>query len=896
MNDLPPLATREHWDQLSDWFSAWLSADEAERERLRAQLALEHPDLVASADAMTGSSRVWGGFLETPALVLAARELAHEDSLLSPGDTIGPYRIVRLLARGGMGDVYRATDVRLQRDIALKVLAETRTNDPQRVDRFMKEARATASLDHPNVVRVYDVGRVDGRAYLIAELLEGETLRSRISRGPMPAGEVLRMAIEIVSGLGAAHGAGLVHRDLKPENIFLTRSGAAKILDFGIAKLAQDETVADGFSTLTGVVLGTAGYLAPEQIRGERVDARADLFAVGVVLFEALTGTRAFAREHLVETLYAILHDPPADAVALRDASPAVTDIVMRLLEKAPASRFQSCTELMTALESIEVDAVPSPSPTARSETSSAPLPKQGPAPAGRPARLRHARRAVGALIGLATAAVALTWYASAPFRAPSADATRVTLAVMPFRSIPAGSGDDLLELGLADVLVSRLGQLAEIRVLPLMTVERLRSRGDTSDAVRRLGATHLLTGTIQRDERRVRATVRLVSTADDRTLWSTPIDADASSAFSIQDIIVTRVVGELAPRLSAGTRRSLSDPGTRDGRAFEAYLRGRAFVLKATRAELVRAIEFFNEALKLDPGYADGWAGLASAYRRMTIGGDVPPSEAFEQAKRAANEALRIDPDHAEAHSALGTVAFWYEWDYGRAERLLRRALDLQPSSGDSQTYLAHLFSNLGRHDEALEHIRRARAFDPDWPVPRSLEGQFLLMARRYEESLERLDALVQAEPEFAGGHVMRVYPLLALQRYDDAIEACARTRELRRRVDGSEQLYSWGAGLEGYALARMGRPADAVRVLDDLRKHAGSQYVSPYAEALVLHALGREDAALERLQASVRVRDHRVTFLGVDPKWDELRGRPAFRDILSQVHLLDVSDRIRR
>ncbi len=258
MGDLSQIVTQERWDTLSAWLGAWLEADEPGRERLRAQLADEQPDLVAGADALTRSSRRLQGFLETPALLLAARELAHaEDALLQEGSAVGPYRIVSLLARGGMGDVYRATDVRLQRDVALKVLAETRTGDPQRLDRFMKEARVTASLDHPNIVRVYDVGRVDDRAYLVAELLEGETLRARISRGPMPAQEVLRMAAEIVSGLGAAHEAGLVHRDLKPENIFLTRSGTAKILDFGIAKLAQDERVGDGSSTLTGVVLGT---------------------------------------------------------------------------------------------------------------------------------------------------------------------------------------------------------------------------------------------------------------------------------------------------------------------------------------------------------------------------------------------------------------------------------------------------------------------------------------------------------------------------------------------------------------------------------------------------------------------------------------------------------------
>ena len=343
--------TGEQWDTLSAWLTAWMQADAPGRGRLRAELAIEHPDLTMAADTLADASARLDKFLETPALVVAAHALAADEGVLPAGATIGPYRVTGLLARGGMGDVYRATDLRLHRDVALKVLTETRTNDPQRLERFTQEAAVTASLEHPNVVRVYDVGCVDGRAYLVAELLEGETLRERIARGPMPLAEVLLTAAEIVSGLGAAHEAGLVHRDLKPENIFLTRNGTAKILDFGIAKLAQDETVGDGKSTLTGVVLGTAGYLAPEQIRGERVDARADLFAVGVVLFEALTGTRAFARAHLVETLHAILHEPPADALASRDdLPPALVDVVMRLMEKAPDARYQSCADLSRAL------------------------------------------------------------------------------------------------------------------------------------------------------------------------------------------------------------------------------------------------------------------------------------------------------------------------------------------------------------------------------------------------------------------------------------------------------------------------------------------------------------------------------------------------------------------
>jgi tetratricopeptide (TPR) repeat protein len=278
-----------------------------------------------------------------------------------------------------------------------------------------------------------------------------------------------------------------------------------------------------------------------------------------------------------------------------------------------------------------------------------------------------------------------------------------------------------------------------------------------------------------------------------------------------------------------------------------------------------------------------------------MPIVGGVS-SDAFAEAREAATRALDLDPDHAEAHSVLGTVAFWYEWDYPRAERLLRRALALQPSSADSQVFLAHLLSNTGRHDEALGEIRRARALDPSWSVPRSLEGQFLFAARRYEDALAHLNAMLEVEPRFWTGHLFRVYPLIALRHYEDAIQGCDRVLELRRALDSSLQPHPWVVGLKGYTLARTGRPAEAEALLAELRSHSGKQYASAQAEALVLHGLGRDGEAVVRLRDAVDSRDVFVTFLGVDPKWDDLRSSPAFRDVLSHVNLLDVSDRIRR
>ena len=866
----------EGWEAVSNWLNAWLAADASERERLRARLAHERPDLVEEVGALADASQQLGGFLETPALVLAATELAQEDDRLAEGSMLGPYRVEAFLARGGMGDVYRAVDTRLRRPVAIKVLAQTKTGDPHRVARFMHEARTTASLDHPHIVKVHDVGHVEGRTYLVAEFLEGETLRARIGRGAMPANDVTRIAIEIAKGLHSAHAAGVVHRDLKPDNIFLTTAGPTKILDFGIAKLAQDESVSDGFSTLTGIVLGTAGYLSPEQIRGSAVDGRADLFALGTLMFEMLTGSRAFAREHTVDTLHAILHEPtPAVLLERPGVPPALAAIVTRLLDKSPDARYQSAASLIDALERVDVGDHWTPvgiwSRRAIRRIRAA-----------TPSRRVSIASLAAIASAAATVAIAWPWFGE-PGTPSGGGPPALVLAVMPFRSLPATADNELLEIGLADVFVSRLGQLAGVRVLPLTATERLKGQ-EPRQAGRAVEATHVLTVTLQRDQHTVRAVPQLMLVSDGRIVWSTNVDTDAASVFSIQDIIVTRVIEELAPQLSSGARATLARAGTRNAQAFDAYLRGRVHVAKPTPKDLMQAAAFFDEALRLDPNYADAWAGLGSAYKRLPIvtGGS---SDAFAKARDAANRALALQPEHAEATSVLGTVAFWYEWNYQRAEALLRRALELQPSSADSQVFLAHLLSNIGRFDEALNEIRRAQALDPGWPVPRSLEGQFLFMARRYDAALQRLEETLQVHQDFWNAHLFRVWTLIALERYDDSLEAADRAQLLRPGPEGSAM---GPLAMKGYALVRMGRRREAEAMIEKIRADRSSP-------AILLHALGRNDEALAQLRAAVAERSVSVTFLGVDPRWDDLRDSPGFQDVLSSANLLDVSRRVR-
>ena len=706
------------WDVLSAWLNQWVAADEDGRARLRAQLAAEHPELVAEAEALAHASGRLGGFLETPALVLEARNIATDDPVLRSGAEVGPYRVATLLARGGTGDVYRATDTRLRRDVALKVLSHTRTSDPHRVERFIHEARLTASLDHANIVRVYDVGRTPEHTYLVAELLEGETLRARIEGGPMPVDDVLRIGVEISSGLAGAHAAGLVHRDLKPDNIFLTRSGVTKILDFGIAKLAEGEVTGDGFATMTGVVLGTAGYLAPEQIRGLDVDVRADLFALGTVLFEMLTGRRAFGREHMVDTLHAILHDPPSTALAERSDVPlALSHIVMRLLEKSPDLRFDSAEEVIAVLHYVDANEAP-PRTSVR----------------------RPAWWAVGIVIAAASIAAL---------------------------------------------------------------------------------------------------------TVDTRDWFGRPAVA------------------------------------TPNERAIAPYRAGRAIVLRPDPDNLRTAAKYFQEAIDIDPAFANAWAGLASAHKRMAVTGGADAREAFPEVLRAAGRALELDPSNAEAISAQGTVAFWYEWDYAKAERLLKKALSIDENHADAHLFLGHVYSNVDRADDALREIRRARELANEWPQPRALEGLFLRNARRYDESLRHLDTVVNdLDPTLWTAQLFRAEALFALGRYEESLAAIAAEKKFP---------HPHPLAFRGYVLARINRTAEAEAALAALPPRGFS-----YQRALVLHGLGHNEAAFAELRKAIDEKLVHVTFLGVDPDWDALRRSEAFRELAKRVNLLEVSDRV--
>jgi len=851
----------ERWQVLSDWLNEWLEAEPQARLRLRDEFAVSHPELIGEADRLSSSAEFLTGFLDTPALVLAARELAVDAPVLPAGASVGPYRVVKLLARGGMGDVYRATDSRLGRDVALKVLSPARTGDPRRMERFLMEARVTAQLDHPNIVRVYDVGRVDEQAYLVAELLDGETLRARIVRGPIGPDEVRRIALDVARGLAAAHAAGLVHRDLKPENIFLTRSGETKLLDFGIAKLTQDEAVPDGASTLTGVVLGTAGYLAPEQIRGDTVDGRADLFAFGAVLFEMVTGTRAFVRDQIVDTLHAILHDPPASALEHSAGVPvSLATIVGRLLNKAPDTRFQSADELIEALERADVGRTRSWSER-------------------QIAKIRTGLKrpiwkiAAAALVLAAVSGGVLFWkrWSLPPIN---------SIAVLPFENMADDSETAYMSEGMTDGLIDRLWRVQSLRVVLM----RFKGEKDPLKAAQahRVGA--VVTGDVSRRGTQIVISAALFHGETGERLWGDRFEASKAELMSVQDRIALSIAEALRLRLSRQEKARLGEGGTNNPDSYELYVKGR-FLLQSDQEDPdFEAQKLFIKATELDPSFLNAHLAIVTTYIRSMSHGFAPPGEAAAHARTALAKAAAIDPNNISVRVQRAHLDLMTTYDWAATEKVYREVMH-EPALLRTTQYhpIALFFAAIGKPDEAVQLVKRALDVDSGNVESRMMLGNYLLQAGRLNEALAVFQEIRVGTPEdprpWFG--ISDVY-----KRSNDFPQAAdARRKAYEFAGDGDAEAAFIGKTIEDrYSKAEITVARSELRQLEEQANTR--RYIHPFYIARLHVQIGNRQDALLWLRRAVADGGHAgLMLLKVDPVWDSVRADPRFADIVRRL-----------
>jgi len=779
---------------------------------------------------------------------------------LSPGCRLGRYEVISPVGAGGMGEVYRARDCQLDRFVAIKVLPEHLSTDPVARDRFEREARAVAALSHPNVMSIHDFGTEAGVAYAVMELLEGETLRRRLNRSPLPWRKVVELGRAIADGLSAVHSRGIVHHDLKPENIFLTADGKVKILDFGLAQLRPTvrlenlSTAPTVTRTEPAAVTGTMGYMSPEQARGIRCDARSDVFSLGCVLHEAVTGRRTFARASAADTLAAILKEDPPEIPGSGDAVPVELERVIRhCLEKDPESRFHSTRDLGFALEALLRDPVASP---ARGRARFRPGPAVG------------ASAVVLLVIGLVVA------WAYRQRNRPPID----SLAILPLVNVGGDPGAEYLSDGLTESLINSFSQLRGVRVVSRPTVFRYRGQEvDPEEVGRALKVRAVLTGRVIQRGDALNVQMDLIDVEERSQLWGQQFDRRIEDVVAVQEEISREVSQRLRLRLTGEESKRLTRAYPRDSKAYQAYLKGRHHAYRFTEGDLEKAVGFFNEAISIEPTYGPAYAGLAETY--LQAGFYAGPREWYPKARQAALKALEIDDELAEAHNALAMVKYVVDWDWAGAEKEFRRAIGLNPDYVWARDGYGFYLAVLGRQDESLAQFQKAVELEPLVPYLAVDLAEGWRLARRYDQAIEQYRKALDLDPNYWVG-----YQLLALTHvHKGEYEAAIAQVEQARRVSDDPQLLA----LLVYIHAASGKKGTARKLLAELEALSRKRYVPHYMMAIVHTGLEEKDQAFRWLERSYGEREIFMVLLKVDPPLDPLRADPRYADLLRRMGL---------
>jgi TolB-like protein/Tfp pilus assembly protein PilF len=868
------------WQRAKQVFQEALELSPAERPGYVARACGGDSDLQREVESLLTELAAAGNFMEAPAAEwmglsnLEARS-EHTEPRLQPGAEVGPYQVRALLGRGGMGEVYRAWDPRLGREVALKVLLPEVAGDEESIRRFEQEARAASALNHPAILTVHDIGRAGPMLYIVTELVQGHTLRELIRLGPLSLPTLLIVGSQVAAGLAKAHARGVVHRDLKPENVMLTEDLFVRILDFGLAKLQRSEPEAPGHSTFrAGRLMGTLGYMSPEQARGEPVDFRSDQFALGVMLYELASGKPAFPRGSIAESLAATLHQQPVPLAQLRPSLPAaLLKVVDRCLAKDPADRYPSTDEPAQELMRLRVR-------TAEIEAI-----KHGPATVQLPPPRSGRRRwlwLAAAATALVLAAAGLGWGLlrdSAPTSIATARGPRpapLSLAVLPFKTLdPGGNGEDAyLGVGMADALITQFARTRRMLVRPTSAVRIYTKPGqDPVEIGRELGVEVVLDGHLQRADR-LRLTMQLLRVRDGALLWADKLDAPLTGILSLQDSIADKVMRVLPVSLTGDESKRLMLRATENDEAFRSYLKGRYYWNQRTEQSVNKALEFFKEALNADPSFAQAWAGMSDAYIVLTPF-TIPLRKALPLAKAAVQKALELDDSLAEAHASLAHVQT-YLWEWAEAERAYKRAIELHPGYATAHHWYAWHLMALGRTDEALASMQAAHDADPLSKMISADTGQVYYFAGQPQRALDHCRKELAMDAAFPHTHRCLALALQALGRHEEAIAAFEKVEAL-----GSPQREALA---HAYGLA--GQTRKARQLLAGLTQPTDA-YVSPYGIARVYTALQERDQALASLEAAYQVNDGELLMVAVDPAFTPLHSDPRFTTLLRKMGL---------
>jgi serine/threonine protein kinase/tetratricopeptide (TPR) repeat protein len=774
------------------------------------------------------------------------------------GQTFGHYRILAKIGAGGMGEVYRAHDQRLDRDVALKVLPTGTLSDKVARKHFRKEALTLSKLNHPNIATVYDFDSQVGVDFLAMEHVDGQTLAQVIAGRALPEKEVIRLGGQIAEALEEAHEHGVIHRDLKPANIMLTSKRLVKVLDFGLARLLhpRSEEARTEDQIETGVLAGTLPYMAPEQLRGEAADARTDIYAAGAVLYEMATGARPFPQTLPTVLVDDVFHKAPPPPGRLQpDLSPQLEAIILKCLDKEPDNRYQSAKELLVDLRRL---------------TRSAPS-VVGP-------RKPHLPKQVSKLAATLLIAVALgtSYFVSRRFWPPSAVPQRIMLAVLPFENLSDDPKQEYFSDGLTEEMISQLGRWQPRRLGVIARTSAIHYKGSKKridEIGRELAVAYILEGSVRRDEGRVRITAELIHVADQTPLWSETYDRDAADVFAVQSEVAGRITQSLTLELVPSQQAPLLRPPTKDSAAHEAYLKGLYYLSNVTGENYERARTYFERAVQLDPNYAPAYAGLAEYYWSTDV---LHPQLAMPQAEQYALKSLQLDESLPEAHTALAGIRFFYNWDWSAAEKEFTRSLELNPSGAETHRLYSLYLASLGGADQAVREIRRAQQLDPLSLNINTTAGWVLNYIQQYDKAIEQCRNVLEIDPNYASAHDCLGEGYLAKEMFEQAVT------EFQRAASGGELVRKVGLA-RAYGL--MGKRNEARKLLDELTKASKQVYFPPYLFGVIHVALGENEQGLSWLEEAYIHRDPYLVHLKKDPAFDPLRSDPRFQDLLHRI-----------
>ena len=836
---------------------------------------------------------------------------------LTPNSNVAHYRIISKLGAGGMGEVYLAHDTELDRKVALKILLPEVASNRDRMERFLREAKSAAALNHPNIAHIYGIGDADGTKFIAMEFVDGVTLREKIHRERTELSKLLRYLHHTAEGLAKAHGAGIVHRDLKPDNIMITRDGHAKILDFGLAKLIDSPLVQTGESenagdaataimqqhSTPGVIMGTVGYMSPEQAQGKtkEIDQRSDIFSFGCILFEVATGKKPFEGDSIVKSLHSLIYEPAPQVRDLNPQAPGdLQRIIRRCLAKDKDERYQTIkdvaielkdlrrelesmagsdmsvppqvtgdsardTDVRTAIKSASTTSVPPPA-----TVSSAEYITQG--------LSRHKLGVAVASLILIAAVVFLVYY----LRAGKSEGAIRSIAVLPFQNRSSDADTEYLSDGLSESLIYRLSQLPNLKVSPTSSVMRYKGKDtDITQIAKELEVDAIMSGRVSQRGDNLTISVELVDARTKKIIWGEQYDRKMPDLLATQREIATAIAQKLELKLSGNDAKGITKRYTDNSDAYQLYLRGRYSFAKRTKPDMLAAIEYFRQAIKLDPKFALAYARIAETYGSMPAYPYLSPNEAFPQAKVAAQQALEIDPTLSEAHTFLAYSLVIYDWNWTEGERSFKRAIELDPNSSTAhfrygQVYLAPV----GRVDEAVTEIERGLVLEPlDVNMGGTLAWIYFVTGQN-DKGLDQAKKTYDLEPSHPIGRWMLSQAYIYKGMFDDAILL----NEQSLKTDPTSQFAIRDLGI---AYAKAGRRDRAEEMINKFREIAKTQYVPPCRIAAIYAALGEKDKAFEELNKAVEMRDWELYRMKADPYWNPLRNDSRFKDVLKRLNL---------